>query len=95
MAVTPGKLSSFLQGLGFRVTNPVQAGIVSYNQWADLNVELPCSKMERWESSLLGHTVSADIPKFYSCDFSYKLPLPNEHIPYLRIKDAAKALAAV
>lgn len=75
--------------------NSVQAGIVSYNQWADLNVELPCSKMERWESSLLGHTVSADIPKFYSCDLSYKLPLPNEHIPYLRIKDAAKALAAV
>ncbi|CAE7198761.1 unnamed protein product [Symbiodinium pilosum] len=74
--------------------NSVQAGIVSYNQWADLNVELPCSKMERWESSLLGQTVSADIPKFYSCDFSYKLPLPNEHIPYLRIKDAAKALAA-
>ncbi|CAE7748503.1 unnamed protein product, partial [Symbiodinium necroappetens] len=75
--------------------NSVQAGVVSYNQWADFNVELPCSKMERWESSLLGHTVSADIPKFFACDFSYKLPLPNEHIPYLRIKDAAKALAAV
>lgn len=71
----------------------LQVGIVSYKQWVDISMELPCSKMERWEYSLLGLTVSADYPKFYPCDFNYNLPLPNEHIPYLRLKNAAKALA--
>lgn len=73
--------------------NSVQAGVVSYNQWVDFNLDLPCSKMELWTASLEGLSVSAHIPKFYACNFGYTLPLPNEHIPYLRIKKAAKALS--
>lgn len=73
-------------------SNSVQAGIVSYKQEFDFKLELPCSKMERWEATVMGQTVSADVPKFYKCDVSLTLPMPNEHIPYLRIKNGAKVL---
>ena len=66
------------------------AGVASYNRWVDVDLQLPCSKMTSKPFELSGIKVmSVEYPEFKACSWSKKVPLPNEHIPYLRLPKLA------
>lgn len=67
--------------------NMIQAGVATYSQFADVRVDLPCTRERTTTFAELGLTaVSASYPEIYSCPWTKRIPFPNEHIPYIRIK---------
>ena len=67
--------------------NMIQAGIATYSQFADLSLDLPCTRERTMTFADLGLTaVSASYPEIYSCPWTKRIPFPNEHITYVRIK---------
>ena len=72
--------------------NTVQAGIVSYQMSLRVSVNLPCSRMKRKSFKIGSLTaVSTDFPEFYACPYSTTVPLPNRHIPYMRLKNLKRS----
>jgi hypothetical protein len=66
----------------------LQAGVASYQRWVDVRADLPCVRMSSRDFELGGlKAKSVQYPEFYRCSYSNKVPLPNEHIPYVRLKD--------
>jgi hypothetical protein len=66
------------------------AGVASYNRWVEVDLQLPCSRMKTADFEVAGiKATSVDYPEFYACSWAKKVPLPNEHIPYLRLPKLA------
>eukprot|EP01025_Chloroclados_australasicus_P064578 TRINITY_DN8642_c0_g2_i1.p2 TRINITY_DN8642_c0_g2~~TRINITY_DN8642_c0_g2_i1.p2 ORF type:complete len:511 (-),score=36.89 TRINITY_DN8642_c0_g2_i1:587-2119(-) len=63
----------------------LQVGIVSYNQWFSISLDLPCAEWVSITENSNGFTDSLSYPRIYACPFSMAVPMPNEHKPYVRI----------
>lgn len=66
--------------------NTLQAGVATYTNDFFIKLELPCSKEVTKKFSLGPFSEKKRYPEFYSCLYAKLVPLPNEHIPYLRIR---------
>jgi len=64
----------------------MQPGVASYKRWSTVSGDLPCTRSKRADFEVGGFRGSFDYPEFYSCPFSARLPWPNHHIPYLKLR---------
>mmetsp|Transcript_40305 Transcript_40305/g.97311 ORF Transcript_40305/g.97311 Transcript_40305/m.97311 type:complete len:414 (-) Transcript_40305:459-1700(-) len=82
------KILSFMEAgnLAFRV----ETGIASYSNWIDAEIDnFPCSRLTSQEFSNdlcpFCAPIVADVPEFYPCTWAQRIPLPKEHMPFIRI----------
>ncbi|KAK0634204.1 hypothetical protein B0T14DRAFT_576728 [Immersiella caudata] len=64
----------------------MRTGVASYQRWSIIVANLACSRTARAEYELGGFKGSFDYPEFYTCPVVGKLPWPNHHIPYVKIR---------
>ncbi|KAM0205516.1 hypothetical protein ACHAQI_009076 [Fusarium lateritium] len=63
------------------------SGIVSYNRWTELSMDVPCMKKARSKFELSGFKTFYDSRQFYSCKFGpQQIPWPDHHIPYIKFR---------
>ncbi|XEV01194.1 hypothetical protein FSHL1_006481 [Fusarium sambucinum] len=63
------------------------SGIVSYNRWTELAMDVPCMKKARSKFELSGFKTFYDSRQFYSCKFGpQQIPWPDHYIPYIKFR---------
>lgn len=63
------------------------SGIVSYNRWTELSMDVPCMKKARSKFELSGFKTFYDSRQFYSCKFGpQQIPWPDHYIPYIKFR---------
>ncbi|GHJ86562.1 hypothetical protein NliqN6_2964 [Naganishia liquefaciens] len=69
-------------------------GVASYQRQTSGWFHMPCLTTGTLSYNLFGFKGSIDYPKFYRCKQNYKIPFPNQHIPYVRLRMPSDALLA-
>eukprot|EP00237_Pycnococcus_provasolii_P008736 CAMPEP_0198712278 /NCGR_PEP_ID=MMETSP1471-20131121/4139_1 /TAXON_ID=41880 /ORGANISM="Pycnococcus provasolii, Strain RCC733" /LENGTH=726 /DNA_ID=CAMNT_0044472231 /DNA_START=276 /DNA_END=2456 /DNA_ORIENTATION=- len=82
--IVRNSLNSFVSDVGS--IKEIQPGAFSYQTWMTIQLQnLPCVSVEDWKGFFGSISFNTIEDKIAGCSFEFKVQLPNEHIPYLRI----------
>ncbi|KAM5346261.1 hypothetical protein ACJ41O_009266 [Fusarium nematophilum] len=65
-------------------------GVASYQRWATVTMDMPCSKMTKKTYKKEGLTKDYSYRTFFKCPYDNKGQYPKYHVPYLRIRGNAE-----
>lgn len=65
----------------------VASAVVSYNRYATISLSIPCDmESSRKCLRISGEEACANVPSMKMCEERFKIPLPNHHIPVIKIR---------
>ncbi|KAI9143492.1 hypothetical protein BKA69DRAFT_1036945 [Paraphysoderma sedebokerense] len=80
-------IRSYITNLPFKNGKlSIASGVASYQRWTEVSFDYPCSTTGNKCFELAGYKECMNYPKFYRCNYAKRIPLPNHHIPFLKIR---------
>jgi hypothetical protein len=67
------------------VNGDLEMKVASYQRWTRVSLDMPCLTTGKLTYNLGGYSKSVTYPKFYRCPYANQIPLPNHHVPYIKL----------
>ncbi|RAL58598.1 hypothetical protein DID88_003958 [Monilinia fructigena] len=82
-------MATSLQSMTVVGVPSLEGRVTSYQRWSTSRFVMPCLKRGKFTLSLPmalgGFSQKFGYPQFFRCDFDFKIPCPNHHIPCIQV----------